>query len=213
MASFARTRTSRSQVSGIRCCGQAARECSSNFSPHSDPHPFISLLSVQKGHKLFGRLIRHLSHQQCLTVLILLLACFPQLDVVRNAPMPTLASSSMLGPYERANHKRAEARTETFLSSVIPVVVQLVGRLELKMVAGMVSLCSERWEVAKVLATRVSQAASASSTYRLTGSLVFIARCRPLYHPILPSRDAQAHCCSSCTRGATRTHGAIASRA
>jgi len=119
----------------------------------------------------------------------------------------------MLGPYEQANHKRAEARTETFLSSVIPVVVQLVGRLELKMVAGMVSLCSERWEVAKVLATRVREYALDSSAYRLTGSLVFTARRRTVYHPILPSRDAQAYRCSSCTGRTTRTHGAIASRA
>lgn len=191
MASSARPRASRSQVSG--CNGQAARKCSSNFSPRSDPHPFISLLSVQKGHKLFGRLIRHLSHQQCLTVLILLLACFPQLDVVRNAPMPTLASSSMLGPYERANHKRAEARTETFLSSVIPVVVQLVGRLELKMVAGMVSLCSERWEVAKVLATRVSQFASASLTHPLNR----IARLDSLVSPSLPSYSPEPRCSST----------------
>ena len=92
-----------------------------------------------------------------------MLACFPQLDVVRNAPLPTLATSSMLGPYERASHKQSELRTETFLSSVIPVVVQLVGRLELKMVAGMVSLCGERWDVARVLATRVSSSADGNA--------------------------------------------------
>lgn len=120
----------------------------------SDPHPFISLLNVTKGHKLFGRFIRHLSHQQCLTVLILLLACYPQLDVVRNAPLPAFSSGNVLQAPNAGGRKDAEVRTETFLSSVIPVMVQLIGRLELKMVAGMVSLCGERWDVAKVLATR-----------------------------------------------------------
>jgi DNA topoisomerase 2-associated protein PAT1 len=60
----------------------------------------------------------------------------------------------MLSGQVLRTNKDAEARTETFLSSVVPVVVQLVGRLELKMVAGMVSLCAERWDVSRVLATR-----------------------------------------------------------
>jgi hypothetical protein len=123
-----------------------------------------------------------------------MLACFPQLNVVRNAPLPTLATSSMLGPYERASHKQSELRTETFLSAVIPVVVQLVGRLELKMVAGMVSLCGDRWDVARVLATRVSLSANVGP-WQLTERLsVSIARCCIIHHPVLASRDAQAHC-------------------
>ena len=120
----------------------------------SDPHPFISLLSVQKGHKLFTRLIRLLSHSQCLTILILVLACFPQLDVVRNAPILSLSSATMMRPAELALNKRKEQATESYLRFVHPVLDNLVSRLDLKMVAGLVALTQQRWDVASVLATR-----------------------------------------------------------
>lgn len=122
----------------------------------SDPHPFISLLGPIKGHRLLNRVMRHFSEAQALTVVILLLACYPQLDVVRYAP-PWLYSSSTVNVFSMADmedRKRKLKETESYLGSVYPIIVGVLGRLDLKMLAGMVSLCLERWDVIQVLSTR-----------------------------------------------------------
>lgn len=122
----------------------------------SDPHPFISLLTPIKGHRLLNRVMRHFSEAQALTVVILLLACYPQLDVVRHAP-PWLYASSTVNVFSMAdmeNRKRKLKETESYLGSVYPIIVGVLGRLDLKMLAGMVSLCLERWDVVQVLSTR-----------------------------------------------------------
>lgn len=122
----------------------------------SDPHPFISLLTPTKGHRLLNRVMRHFSHSQALTVLILLLACYPQLDVVRNSP-PWLYAAATINVFSKADmdHRKQKLKeTESYLSAVYPIIVGVLGRLDLKMLAGMVSLCLERWDVVQVLSTR-----------------------------------------------------------
>jgi DNA topoisomerase 2-associated protein PAT1 len=123
---------------------------------HSDPHPFISLLTPVKGHRLFARLMRHLSPSQSLTVVILLLACFPQLDVVKNAPSPASLFSGLALDVVATRDKQARLRaTESFLAGVVPVLVGVIGRLDLKLVAGLINMCGDRWDAATVMSTRV----------------------------------------------------------
>ena len=124
---------------------------------NSDPHPFISLLSPIKGHRVFGRLMRHLSPSQSLTVVILLLACFPQLDVVKNAPSTaSLFSGGLPLDVVATREKQARLRaTESFLAGVVPVLVSVIGRLDLKLVAGLINMCADRWDAATVMSTRV----------------------------------------------------------
>jgi len=122
----------------------------------SDPHPFISLLTPIKGHRVFGRLMRHLSPSQSLTVVILLLACFPQLDVVKNAPSTaSLFSGGLPLDVVATREKQARLRaTESFLAGVVPGLVGVIGRMDLKLVAGLINMCADRWDAATVMSTR-----------------------------------------------------------
>jgi DNA topoisomerase 2-associated protein PAT1 len=123
----------------------------------SNPHPFIALLGPIKGHRIFSRVIRHFDHARNLTMVILLLACFPQLDVVRNAPGPTLTASALLPPAELAARRQKEREFESFSNNVINIMIGVINQHDLKMIAGMINLCLERWDMKTVLSTRVSR--------------------------------------------------------
>jgi DNA topoisomerase 2-associated protein PAT1 len=122
----------------------------------SNPHPFISLINPTKGQRLIPRLLRHLPPQQALTLLTLLIATYPQLDVVARPPPPPVADSSLLTKADRADRARREAETDCFLHMVIPGVDMLIGRCNLGLVAGLLGICAQRMDVARVAATRVS---------------------------------------------------------
>lgn len=120
----------------------------------STPHPFISLMNPLKGQRLFPRLLRHLPHQQSLTLLTLLIATYPQLDVVARAPPPPVADPSLLTKADRLDRARREAETDSFLQYVIPGVDQLINQCNLGLVSGLLGICAQRMEVWKVAATR-----------------------------------------------------------
>lgn len=120
----------------------------------SNPHPFISLMNPLKGQRLFPRLLRHLPQQQCLTLLTLLIATYPQLDVVSRAPPPPVADSSLLTKADRLDRARREAETDSFLHHVIPGVDAIINQCNLGLVSGLLGICSQRMEVWKVGATR-----------------------------------------------------------
>lgn len=89
-------------------------------------------------------------------MVILLLACFPQLDVVRNAPAPTLNTSALLSPQEAASRAQKEREFESFSNNVINIMIGVINTHDLKMIAGMINLCLERWDMKTVMFTRVS---------------------------------------------------------
>ncbi|KAK1923037.1 topoisomerase II-associated protein PAT1 [Papiliotrema laurentii] len=120
----------------------------------STPHPFISLINTTKGQRLFPRLLRHLPHQQALTLLTLLIATYPQLDVVARAPPPPVADASLLTKADRLDRARREAETDNFLHCVIPGADMLINRCGLGLVAGLLGICSQRMEVWRVATTR-----------------------------------------------------------
>ena len=120
----------------------------------STPHPFISLMNPLKGQRLFPRLLRHLPHQQTLTLLTLLIATYPQLDVVARAPPPPVADTSLLTKADRLDRARREAETDSFLHHVIPGVDSLINQCNLGLVSGLLGICAQRMEVWKVAATR-----------------------------------------------------------
>jgi DNA topoisomerase 2-associated protein PAT1 len=122
----------------------------------STPHPFISLMNPTKGQRLFPRLLRHLPHQQALTLLTLLIATYPQLDVVARAPPPPVADSSLLTKADRLDRARREAETDNFLSCVLPGADMLINRCGLGLVAGLLGIAAQRMDIAKVAMTRVS---------------------------------------------------------
>ncbi|GAA6011782.1 hypothetical protein JCM11491_000749 [Sporobolomyces phaffii] len=107
------------------------------------PHPFISILSVLKGKRLLPRAIRHLSAEQTLTVLTLLVATFDTLDVVIDAPL--LDQLDTTGSLDAKQKRLAvEAKTEALLNAVVAPIMQVVGTSQLRMVTGMLGLLLDR---------------------------------------------------------------------
>ncbi|BEJ11320.1 hypothetical protein CspHIS471_0107420 [Cutaneotrichosporon sp. HIS471] len=120
----------------------------------STPHPFIALLNPLKGQRLFPRLLRHLPHNQALTLLTLLVATYPQLDVVSRAPPPPVADASLLTKADRLDRARREAETDSFLQYVVPGVDALINQCNLGLVSGLLGICSQRMDLGQVAATR-----------------------------------------------------------
>lgn len=114
----------------------------------SDPHPFISLLMPVKGKKLLPRLTRHLSTQQLLQVICLLVACFSQLDVVKNAGILDMQEDTP----ERAEVDR---QTQTFLSTVLQSILPVIAQFNLGVVVGMMGLLMEHCDMGLVVHSRV----------------------------------------------------------
>ncbi|TFY78939.1 hypothetical protein EWM64_g5071 [Hericium alpestre] len=113
----------------------------------SNPHPFISLITPAKGKKLLPRIARHLSSQQMLTMLTLLVACFSQMDVV-------IYASILDSPIESPEQKEIEAQTQTFLGSVIQSILPVVAKAGLRLVSGLLGLLLERSDIIAVSQTR-----------------------------------------------------------
>ncbi|KAL7423878.1 DNA topoisomerase 2-associated protein pat1 [Cryptotrichosporon argae] len=120
----------------------------------SAPHPFISLLNAAKGQRLFPRLLRHLGPQQSLALLTLLIATYPQLDVVARAAPPPAADPALLTRADRLDRQQREADTDTFLHCVVPGIDALINTCSLGTVAGLLGVCSQMMEVWKVACTR-----------------------------------------------------------
>lgn len=114
----------------------------------SDPHPFISLLTPAKGKRLLPRISRHLSTQQTLTMLTLIVACFSQMDVVSEARILDL-------PSDTPEQRDLERQTQTFLSSVVQSILPMVAKAGLRLVSGLLGLLLERSDIIAITQTRV----------------------------------------------------------
>ncbi|KAL5492252.1 PAT1 [Sanghuangporus weigelae] len=116
----------------------------------SDPHPFISLLMPAKGKKLLPRLTRHLSTQQLLQVICLLVACFSQLDVVKNA--------AILDQQEDTpERKEVDKQTQLFSSTVLQCILPVIAKFNLGVVFGMMGLLMEHCDMRLAIHSRPGQ--------------------------------------------------------
>ncbi|KAJ7767435.1 topoisomerase II-associated protein PAT1 [Mycena maculata] len=114
----------------------------------SNPHPFVSLLSPSKGKKLLPRLTRHIGSSRMLTLMTLLVACFTQLDVVKQAPLLDALE-------ETAERAEVERQTQAFLGSVLQSILPIVANLELHVVTALLGLLIERsQDIAEVAKTK-----------------------------------------------------------
>ena len=114
----------------------------------SNPHPFISLIAPSKGKKLLPRVSRHLSAQQMLTVLTLLVACFSQMDIVFHARILDL-------PEENTRQQDLERQTQAFLGSIVQSILPVVAKAGLRLVSGLLGLLLERSDIVSITQTRV----------------------------------------------------------
>jgi DNA topoisomerase 2-associated protein PAT1 len=135
----------------------------------STPHPFISIMSVTKGKKLLPRVLRHISYQQTLVLLTLLIATFDTLDVVRDAPILDMnpndpafyATSAARGAMplnvalQKKTRRQVEAETELFLKTAMPLVMGVIANSQLRIIAGMLGLLIERNDLIKIAKTKV----------------------------------------------------------
>jgi DNA topoisomerase 2-associated protein PAT1 len=114
-----------------------------------NPHPFISLMIPAKGKKLLPRITRHLQSNQILQIICLLVACFSQLDVVRNAALLDME----VGSPERAE---VETQTELFLSTVLQCILPVISQFNIGVLGGMMGLMMEHGDMGLIVHSRVS---------------------------------------------------------
>ncbi|KAI0320872.1 topoisomerase II-associated protein PAT1 [Amylostereum chailletii] len=113
----------------------------------SEPHPFISLITPAKGKKILPRLSRHLSSQQMLTMLTLMVACFSQMDVVAGSPILDF-------PIDTQEQREMERQTQTFLGTVVSSVLPVVAKAGLRLVSGLLGLLMERSNIITISQSR-----------------------------------------------------------
>ncbi|CAO1628751.1 unnamed protein product [Parajaminaea phylloscopi] len=120
----------------------------------SDPHPFVSLLNTIKGKRLLPRALRHLTNEQTLTALTMIVASFDSLDVVRQAgvldDVSALVSNAPLSEQKRD----VEAQTDAFANLIVPAMLGLMSTSPFKIVIGMLALFVERNNVVDVVRSR-----------------------------------------------------------
>lgn len=91
-----------------------------------------------------------------LTLLTLLVACFNQLDVVKQAPILDDAQDTQ----ERLETER---QTQAFLSNALQSILPVVAKANLRLVTGLLGLLLDRSDVVVVAQTRVRISLSISS--------------------------------------------------
>ena len=115
-----------------------------------DLHPFIVILQPDKGKRILPRIVRHLSEQQTLTIITLLVATFATLDVVRQAPILDSLPTSIGTP-------RADlvTSTEVFANNVLPLIMNTLGQLRLRVITALLDLLIERNDLVTIARTQV----------------------------------------------------------
>ncbi|KAF1985099.1 hypothetical protein K402DRAFT_335197 [Aulographum hederae CBS 113979] len=115
-------------------------------------HPFIALLSHPKGKKAIPRVFRHLSEQQRVTILTMLVIQLDGLDVISAALPPASA-----GPHADAIVPSASVRDEVelFAMSVIPPLFTYVSDAPLHIVVGLLGLALDRTNISNLIRTKI----------------------------------------------------------
>lgn len=109
-------------------------KCSWCFSIFSDPHPFISILCLDKGKRLLPRVIRLLPEAKVTILLVLFTVCFHQIDVVRDAQI--LDQMEAQGSIQWTEISR---KTEVMLH-VLPHITGLIVASQLRLLTGLLNM-------------------------------------------------------------------------
>ncbi|KAI1143207.1 topoisomerase II-associated protein PAT1 [Hypoxylon sp. FL0543] len=110
-------------------------------------HPFVAFLSYPKGKKAIPRIFNHITLTQQTTILTLIIIHLDQLDVVRGAQVQT-------GEPINLNAALRES-IELFIISVMPSLLQLLGKSELDIVTGVLGLITQKLNVDFIARTRI----------------------------------------------------------
>jgi DNA topoisomerase 2-associated protein PAT1 len=115
----------------------------------SNPHPFISLLMPLKGKRMLHRVMNFFDTSRNLTIVTLLVACFSQLDVVRDSHLIDRLE-------DMPARKEALAQSDAFVHMQSQYVMNVVGKCSLRIVSGLLGLFLERNDVVALAQTPVS---------------------------------------------------------
>ena len=113
----------------------------------------ISILSVAKGAKLIPRIVRHLTSDQNLTMLTVIIANFSRLFVCRHVIYP----GSMVANAEEAKKQKFVTfdDVELFINMAAPPLLGLISEAPLQVINGLVKLFLEKNEIVSVARTKV----------------------------------------------------------
>ncbi|KAI3481682.1 hypothetical protein L1887_55749 [Cichorium endivia] len=103
------------------------------------------------GKRLLPRALRHLSSEQTLTALTMVVASFESLDVVRNGRLLDDLSDD---PTRVEARRDAERQSETFATTIVPSMMQMASTAPMRIVSGMLALFVERNDPVRVTQTR-----------------------------------------------------------
>lgn len=107
-------------------------------------HPFIALLSYPKGKKAIPRIFRHVSPEQRLTIMTIVMVHLNVLDVIR-----------LDEPNESRYPSLQRDEVELFSQTVMPSLFALVNDAELMIVIGVLSLILARVDVTAISRTKI----------------------------------------------------------
>ncbi|KAI8138015.1 topoisomerase II-associated protein PAT1-domain-containing protein [Fennellomyces sp. T-0311] len=112
----------------------------------------VSILSVAKGAKLIPRIVRHLSSDQNLTMLTVIIAHFSRLTVCRHVIYPM----SMVANAEEAKKQKFVSfdDVELFINMAAPPLLSLISEAPLQVINGLVKLFIEKNDIVAVARTK-----------------------------------------------------------
>ena len=123
------------------------------------PHPFIAILSYPKGKKAIPRVFRHLSSEQRVTMLTMIVIHLDILDVIR---------LGQLQPGETQLPTASREAIDLFSAAVTPSLFMYVSEAPLFNVIGLLGLILDRVNVHAVARTRVGLSILTMLTSRAT---------------------------------------------
>ena len=123
------------------------------------PHPFVAILSYPKGKKAIPRVFRHLSSEQRVTMLTMIVIHLDILDVIR---------LGQLQPGETQLPAASREAIELFSAVVTPSLFMYVSEAPLFNVIGLLGLILDRVHVQAVARTRVGLSILTMLTSRAT---------------------------------------------
>ncbi|KAI0704296.1 topoisomerase II-associated protein PAT1 [Cytidiella melzeri] len=113
----------------------------------SVPHPFISIITPVKGKKMFPRALRYIEQSRHLTVMTLILACFTQLDVVKNSSILDLIVDS-------PERKEAEKQLDAFIHHVMHALLPVAATAGVRLIRGLLGVLMTRNDIGAIARTR-----------------------------------------------------------
>lgn len=111
------------------------------------------MLSVSKGKKLIPRIVRHLSGDQILTMLSVIIANFSQLHVCHNVVYP----GSMVANAEEAKKQKFVKfeEVELFINTAAPPLLGFISEAPLQVVNGLMRLFMEKNDITEIARSKV----------------------------------------------------------